>query len=146
MTPSQPHALQAIVYVSSAVQPLETPQIEHLLERARARNAEYGITGLLLYADGSFMQYIEGPHDALMRVYDIILADPLHRRLIELLREPVAQREFAGWSMAYRTPGVKEFMELADAQWLTSDHADATRDASPGRLLLRRFWSVGQRV
>ena len=55
--------LDSLVYVSSAVKLLRPEEIEYLLTRARERNEEYGITGVLLYIGGNFMQYIEGPAD-----------------------------------------------------------------------------------
>ena len=70
--------LGVIVYISKAARSLGHDDLERLLESARRRNIQEGITGVLLYADGSFMQYLEGPADALMRVYAIIKTDPLH--------------------------------------------------------------------
>ena len=51
--------LESLVYVSSAVRLLNLEEIGYLLRRARERNTEYGITGVLLYVGGNFMQYIE---------------------------------------------------------------------------------------
>jgi hypothetical protein len=43
--------------------------LQHILEGARRRNVEEDISGVLLYADGYFMQYLEGPEAGLHRVY-----------------------------------------------------------------------------
>lgn len=84
-------ALHAVVYVSSATHLLEPSEIDHRLTHARRRNAEADVTGLLLDGDGNFMQYIEGPRDWLMPICDIILADPLHHDVDEMLnRSPGA--------------------------------------------------------
>ena len=48
--------LQALVYVSSAVTKLTPDQVEYLLTRARNRNAQYGVTGVLLYIGGNIEQ------------------------------------------------------------------------------------------
>ncbi len=93
--------LHAIIYVSSAVHVPAPHEIEHLLRRARERNARAGVTGLLLNDAGHFMQYIEGPPEALLPIYDIILADPLHHRIRELMSDSIGEREFDGWTMAY---------------------------------------------
>src|SRR5471030_38236 len=93
--------LNAIVYVSSAVQPVHRDDLDALLARARVRNLAEQVTGLLLYCEGSFIQYLEGPPAALLRIYASINKDPLHHGIIELLNDPVATREFDGWSMAY---------------------------------------------
>lgn len=44
--------LDSLVYVSSAVKLLSPEEIEYMLTRARERNEEYGITGVLLYIRG----------------------------------------------------------------------------------------------
>jgi hypothetical protein len=133
-------ALHAIVYVSSAVHLLSQAEIDHLLERARERNGAAGVTGLLLYDEGNFMQYIEGPRDGLMAIYQIILADPLHRDLSELLNEPVAQREFADWTMAFRPKMLPPFLTPSGKR--PPRAAGSGLDTlGPGRALLRSVWA-----
>jgi len=78
--------LHSIVYVSTANGHLTLEEIEYLLERARERNKEYGITGVLLHINRGFMQYLEGPSEALQVIYKIIQDDPQHTGLIELVR------------------------------------------------------------
>lgn len=93
--------LGALVYCSTAVE-LPTPaQLQHLLTRARHRNALEAVTGVLIYAQGSFVQYLEGPVPGLERIYQKIMVDPLHHGVIEIFREPIEVREFAEWSMAF---------------------------------------------
>jgi Sensors of blue-light using FAD len=132
--------LQAIVYVSAATHLLAPAEIDHLLRRARERNAEAGVTGLLLYSDGSFMQYIEGPRDELQCIYAIILKDPLHHHIEELLVEPIAAREFADWSMAYRQEMLPRFMK-PPGWWQTT--GGVTREPiGQGKDLLRSVWAT----
>ena len=95
--------LQSLVYVSTASHHLSEAEISHLLDRARARNAHEQVTGVLLYSHGNFMQYLEGPRAGMARVYEHIVADRLHHGIIELVREPIAAREFSDWTMAFRS-------------------------------------------
>jgi hypothetical protein len=95
--------LKALVYVSTAAHHLSEAEIGHLLDRARERNAKEQVTGVLLYSHGTFMQYLEGPRAGVARVYERIVADRLHHGIIELVREPIAAREFADWTMAFRS-------------------------------------------
>ena len=88
------HKLYTLVYVSTASQPLSTGQIGRLLERARQRNRELEVTGVLLYSDGHFMQCLEGPAGSLATVYERIKCDSLHFGMVDLLREPIRLREF----------------------------------------------------
>lgn len=137
------NALHAIVYVSSAVRLLEQADIDHLLHRARARNATEGITGLLLYRDGAFMQYIEGPRAPLMKVYASILADRLHHHVTQLLDEGIDAREFAGWAMGYSSATMPQFLQLRQARW--QRNAAAAEASSPGKALLQKVWAEAAR-
>ncbi len=88
-----------LVYVSAATRPFTPQQLHQLLTLARLRNAAAGVTGVLLYLNGSFLQVIEGPAGVLDRLLTTISADPRHDRVRVLLREPVDGRDFGDWSM-----------------------------------------------
>lgn len=141
-TESREAALQALLYVSSAVVHPSAAELAYLLKRARARNGVFGITGLLLYNDANFMQYIEGPPDSLARIYSIICDDPLHQNVTELWRQYVAGRLFPDWQMAFRSaaeepvePPPPGFDELFTHPWPHATHPGATPHG-----MLRNFW------
>ncbi|PWN41946.1 BLUF-domain-containing protein [Ceraceosorus guamensis] len=95
--------LLQIVYASSS--PERSPaaaSVEQILRTSRRNNAAEDITGLLLFHDGSFVQFLEGPPANVKRVYERIRKDDRHRGVIEILSVSVAKRSFADWSMAYR--------------------------------------------
>lgn len=131
--------LHAISYTSAAVKLPTRGQMIHLLQKARERNALEGVTGVLLYADGTFHQYIEGPRSGLLRVYEAITRDPLHHQIFEIVNEPIQQREFSAWSMGFRGEGRPD--SSADEVALTRLLADESPRLSAGRLLLNAFWS-----
>ena len=93
--------LACLVYVSAAGAELTHEQLVDLLKRSRANNAREGITGMLLYKGGNFMQLIEGPRDRVTALFERIRHDPRHRLVYRLLLEPVATRQFPDWSMAF---------------------------------------------
>ena len=95
--------LHALVYVSRAAHVLSLSELDRLLVRAQARNRESGVTGVLLYSNLQFMQYLEGPGEAMAKIYGIIKADRQHHGIIELQRERIFVREFPEWSMAFRS-------------------------------------------
>lgn len=137
--------LWAIVYVSKAARPVTPIDLLHILEGARRRNVEEGITGVLLYADGYFMQYLEGPKAGLRRVYAIIKTHPLHYGLIDLVREPIRAREFTEWSMACHVVGAGGESPLSDHyDLLASRLTAAVRTKSEACSLLSHFWSAGR--
>ena len=120
-----------LIYVSSAVRPFLPSELVDLLSKSHRYNTEAGITGMLLYKDGNFMQVIEGEEQAVLALYAKIQCDIRHRGIITLLQGPLAERQFPDWSMGFRelnavdvlsTPGYSEFLNtpLTD-EWFSSD-------------------------
>ncbi len=137
--------LQALVYVSTAAHHLSEAEIRHLLDRARERNAKEQVTGVLLYSHGNFMQYLEGPRAGVARIYEHILADRLHHGIIELVREPIAAREFSDWTMAFRSIsafGMSSPDKFDDLFIAKIDPAAAP--PSMTHSLLLKFWNKGR--
>lgn len=77
----------SITYFSTATTPLDADELSELLERTRSRNASVGLTGLLLYADGSFVQTLEGPDAVVEETFARISGDPRHRSVSVALHE-----------------------------------------------------------
>jgi hypothetical protein len=133
--------LQSLVYVSSAVRPLSRPEIDDLLERSRARNLRESITGVLLYSHGNFMQCLEGPPEAVQGLYGTIKLDPMHRKVTELFNAQIVSREFADWSMAFRSICAFGFSNPVELDALFSTRASVSRGPAHG--LLSKFWNKG---
>lgn len=133
--------LDSLVYVSSAVRPLSLDEIQQLLKRARERNREYGITGVLLFIGGNFMQYIEGPKDSLNTIYEIIREDEKHTGIILVTREAREDRQFGDWSMAYQTKDVEGYVGSPSDRELIEMVLELTNDnPSTAQILLHGFW------
>jgi hypothetical protein len=108
-----------LVYVSSAAPPFSGDELRALLATCRKNNAALGITGMLLYKDGNFMQVLEGEEEAVRGLYDRIIADHRHKGEITLQQGFTEGRQFPDWSMGFRdldspeersTPGYSEFL------------------------------------
>ncbi|TGE09523.1 BLUF domain-containing protein [Hymenobacter fodinae] len=93
--------MHQLIYMSTATSPMTDEELQKLLEQARLNNAKYDITGLLLYHEGRFMQLLEGPADAVRRVYSYIEQDGRHTGTIKLADKDVVKRSFPSWSMAF---------------------------------------------
>jgi Sensors of blue-light using FAD len=96
-------------------------QLEHLLNECRRNNGSAGVTGMLLYKDGNFMQCLEGPKEAIQTLEAKIRSDPRHRGMIVLLTEDDVQPEFREWAMGFKkldpntaieVPGYSEFLNV----------------------------------
>ncbi|MEM8710233.1 MAG: BLUF domain-containing protein [Planctomycetota bacterium] len=90
-----------VVYMSTVGRDLGTEEISEIVERSRVRNRAFDITGMLLVHDGSVVQVLEGPEEAVDELLERIEADPRHSGLLEVLREPMGPRQFADWSMGW---------------------------------------------
>ena len=90
-----------LVYVSAAVTWFSESELRALLTSARFRNEHAGITGMLLYKDGNFMQALEGPEGAVCALYRRIEGDRRHRGLLVLDSGAQESRQFASWNMAF---------------------------------------------
>lgn len=94
-----------LVYVSSAVDPFSNEELDELLKRSRRNNEVSGVTGLLLYKGGNFMQFLEGTKEAVVDSMTRIKGDPRHRGVIVLLQEHSPKRDFSEWSMGFKKIG-----------------------------------------
>lgn len=135
----------AIAYVSSAIRLLAETELETLLLDARNFNAAQGVTGVLLYHDGTFFQYFEGPEAAVSQVYARIKKSSLHRGMIELLNEPAQQRQFSGWHMGFSAVPQSTLLRLERASWADiSNDVQGRAASSAGLDLLLQFWRGAQ--
>ena len=96
---STPPALATTVYRSKAVKPLSPPELHELTRVAQARNARESVTGLMLYDNQRFFQWLEGPPDSVDRVMGSIRADKRHHDIEVLDTQSVRARTFDGWTM-----------------------------------------------
>lgn len=90
--------LVRLLYASRAVD--SRPEvIDEVLAHSRQFNPACGITGILCYGGGIYMQAIEGGRTAVNDLYALILRDPRHKDVILLHYEEITERRFAGWTM-----------------------------------------------
>jgi uncharacterized protein YaaQ len=108
-----------LVYFSSATKEFTKPELQKLLDEARKKNTKLGVTGMLLYKDGNFMQVLEGEEKVVTKLISTIEADSRHKGVIVPVRGTSEQRLFPDWSMGFRdladsniakTSGYSDFM------------------------------------
>ena len=91
--------LVRLLYVSRAVDPDATSATQSILAAARQHNLNNGITGILCYGGGIYVQAIEGGRKAVNHLYNHILKDPRHTDVELLHYEEITERRFGGWTM-----------------------------------------------
>lgn len=115
-------SLVQLIYRSAATRELSEVELSRLLLRARVNNTALGVTGMLLYQKGSFLQVLEGNAGVVESLFDRIGKDSRHARVGVLLRREVDARQFSDWSMGFvdarriadGLPGYLDFASLRD--------------------------------
>ena len=90
--------LVRLLYASRAVD-AGPDTIEHILGQSRQFNPSGGITGILCYGGGIFLQAIEGGRGAVSELYAHIQKDPRHKDVVLLHYQEISERRYSGWTM-----------------------------------------------
>ena len=90
--------LVRLLYASRAIDP-SCSAIEDILQQSRSVNPSQGITGILCYGGGVFLQALEGGRGQVNELYGHILRDARHRDVVLLDYEEITERRFGGWTM-----------------------------------------------
>jgi hypothetical protein len=106
--------METIVYASLAARAMDDPDLEALLLDARTRNEAAEITGMLVYADGSFLQQLEGEAAAVRETFARIEADQRHTAVRMLSQRPIDERRFPAWSMGFDAVDPEELRRRAE--------------------------------
>lgn len=92
--------MRQLLYVSNTSARVAESVLQSILAVSRINNAKHGITGILLYLEGGFLQVLEGEGAAVADTLDRIHKDPRHWNTMVLL-DREAPRVFTEWSMGY---------------------------------------------
>lgn len=91
--------LVRLMYASRATPEVGPEALQAILRQSKRNNPALGITGLLCFSNGVFIQALEGGRSAVSRLYQKIANDPRHHEVVLLSYEEIGERRFAGWSM-----------------------------------------------
>jgi hypothetical protein len=133
--------LFSLIYLSAATVPFSQVDLLALLTKSRKNNSALGVSGMLLFKDGNFLQVLEGEESKVQPLYEKISLDQRHKTLITLSMGYCPERDFPDWSMGFhdlrsselaKTPGFSTFLETS----LTSSHFIADPGKAKKLLLL----------
>ncbi|MEM7624528.1 MAG: BLUF domain-containing protein [Planctomycetota bacterium] len=88
-----------LLYISDASDDLNTDNLDAMVRPFRTKNRARGVTGVLFYSAGHFIQLLEGAGPIVERLYETIRADPRHHNVRRLVMCPVDRRMFREWDM-----------------------------------------------
>jgi hypothetical protein len=92
--------MRQLLYASNTSRDVSDAVLDDILASSRRNNAKVGITGLLLYIEGGFMQVLEGESPAVGETFARISKDRRHWNTMVLL-DRNAPRAFGEWSMGF---------------------------------------------
>jgi hypothetical protein len=92
---------------------MDASTLATILSQSRRNNEQLGVSGALLFSDGSFFQVLEGEASAVDELYITISRDPRHSRAVTIIREPIARRTFGEWTMGSAELSQRDVIETA---------------------------------
>lgn len=90
-----------VSYVSRAAEAMSSADLLALLHQCRTNNTRTGVSGLLLYGNGTFLQTIEGEPDVVDPLYAQIFEDKRHEAIELIYRKEIPERQYSEWSMGF---------------------------------------------
>ncbi|MBA4028100.1 MAG: hypothetical protein C0475_02985 [Planctomyces sp.] len=136
--------LSHLVYISRSLKPVTPELIKALSEKNTQNNMTKGVTGMLIFGNGWFMELLEGDVYAVIELFDEIAQDTRHTDVTQLFLGPASKRYFGDWNVGVvnfepAPPGDKSRLaamtELASIDQRGAPRVDAIT-------LLKRFMST----
>ncbi len=115
-----------------------------ILQISRHNNTSRGLTGMLLYSEGSFIQLLEGEEENLDTTYHSILTDPRHKNVIKMLEGESDKRVFPEWSMGFKAATAQELKEFEGYVNPKGGEFLTNADAAPIISLLKTFADINR--
>jgi FAD-dependent sensor of blue light len=125
--------LYSLVYTSKAVRDYDHNDLLSLLLNSRTRNERLDITGLLLYADGRFVQVLEGEEETVLSLFNDIINDSRHFNVRTLTENNIDKRMFPSWTMGYKNINLEHYRNISGL----SLFLDKDEISEPYKLLLQ---------
>jgi Sensors of blue-light using FAD len=88
-----------LIYASVARPDIGYEDLSQILKAASSHNISNGISGLLCYSNGAFLQVLEGKRPRVNELYNRIIMDRRHSKCEILSCEAIEVRSFIEWSM-----------------------------------------------
>jgi len=129
-----------LIYVSTSAKLLNNNELSELLEESRENYNNKGITGMMLYSNGTIFQALEGEEEQLDQVFCSLQNDDLHKGVIKLKEGKERTRTFSDWSMGFKasyTDMITRAKGYVDP--LRYDFLDMYTDNHPTVNLLKSF-------
>jgi len=129
--------MMQMIYTSAATTKMTPQALQELMEISRRNNLRDGLTGMLLFEDGTFLQVLEGEADVVEKTYERISKDSRHAKILLIARFELEQRTFKDWEMGFfdasggkllQLPGYSCFLNKKTVELETLEEGDKARE------------------
>ncbi|VUC81481.1 BLUF domain/cyclic diguanylate phosphodiesterase [Raoultella terrigena] len=86
--------LTTLIYRSQLAPAWQPTSLGTLVSRARQKNTNLHVTGILIFSGSQFFQVLEGDEQVVDALFSQIRNDPRHTDVVELMRDYSAYRRF----------------------------------------------------
>ncbi|MEO6549992.1 MAG: BLUF domain-containing protein [Ferruginibacter sp.] len=140
--------MHTLIYLSASSNLFSDEEMMDILNKSRVNNLRLGITGLLIYHEGSILQILEGEKEVIHALYKKISLDRRHKSVIKLSDKPITERSFADWSMGFKQISNNDWSELKGYLDIDNEKkfSQATNSGSPDVIRLIRSFSDVNRL
>ncbi len=97
--------LVRLIYVSQMTSHVDHSEIKSILAASQRNNPPRGVSGLLMFNSGFFLQWLEGERRAVNERFARIAQDDRHTDPLLLDYQVVVSRQFSSWNMGYLGEG-----------------------------------------
>lgn len=101
-----------VTYISQEASPLSADALLGLLSQCHQNNVAKGLTGMLLFGNGTFLQSLEGEQAVVDSLMQKIAQDPRHTAMKVLRQDTISERQYADWSMGFERVTEKTLAEI----------------------------------
>jgi hypothetical protein len=101
-----------VTYISQEASPLSADALLCLLSQCHQNNVARGLTGMLLFGNGTFLQSLEGERAVVDALMQKIAQDPRHTAMKVLKQDTISERQYADWSMGFERVTEKTLAEI----------------------------------
>ena len=92
--------LKQVIYVSEKTDSSDS-SLTKIFDISEKNNPEKGISGCLLIGSNSYLQFLEGPSEAVEELYSKIKTDSRHTNVKKLHDQRIEEKLFSSWSMKF---------------------------------------------
>jgi len=101
-----------VTYISQEASPLSADALLGLLSECHRNNTARGLTGMLLFGNGTFLQSLEGEREVVEALMAKIARDPRHTGMKILRQDAIEERQYVDWSMGFERVTEKTLAEI----------------------------------